>query len=186
VPQDVELFAGTVGENIARTAKPNPLDSDAIVRAAMRAGVHDMILALPSGYETLLGDSGEMLSGGQRQRISLARALYGDPKLLLLDEPNANLDSAGEDALEVVLKGLKADGMTVIAVTHRPSLVSLADHLMEMRDGEVQRFGPPAPRSPGASNVSPDLSAALALPEHRSALMPADRRTAMQLAKAMS
>ena len=84
VPQDVELFAGTVGENIARTARPNPLDSDAIVRAAVRAGVHDMVLALPNGYETQLGDAGEMLSGGQRQRISLARALYGDPKLLLL------------------------------------------------------------------------------------------------------
>jgi ATP-binding cassette, subfamily C, bacterial EexD len=186
VPQDVELFSGTVGENIARTAKPHPLDSDAIVRAARRAGVHDMVLALPNGYETQLGDSGEMLSGGQRQRISLARALYGDPKLVLLDEPNANLDGAGETALESVLAGLKADGVTVIAVTHRPSLVSLADRLMEMRDGQVVGFGRPQNEAAKILEVPSEVPPELLFPEHRSALKPADRQTAMDLAKVMS
>ncbi len=141
VPQDVELFAGTVAENIARSATPLPLDSDAIVRAARRAGVHEMILALPEGYETQIGEAGETLSGGQRQRISMARALYGDPKVLLLDEPNANLDSDGEAMLDTVIQQIKADGVTILAVTHRPSLVSLADRVLMMRAGQVEQFG---------------------------------------------
>jgi ATP-binding cassette subfamily C exporter for protease/lipase len=143
VPQDVELFAGSVAENIARTAKPLPLNSAAIVRAAQRAGVHEMVLGLPQGYETLIGDSGELLSGGQRQRIALARALYGEPALLLLDEPNASLDTEGEAALDRVMRQLKADGVTIIAVTHRPSLIALADRILHLRDGQVEQFGPP-------------------------------------------
>jgi ATP-binding cassette subfamily C protein EexD len=143
VPQDVELFAGSVAENIARTAKPLPLDSAAIVRAAQRAGVHEIVLGLPQGYETLIGDSGELLSGGQRQRIALARALYGEPALLLLDEPNASLDTEGEAALDRVMRQLKADGVTVIAVTHRPSLIALADRILRLKDGQVEQFGPP-------------------------------------------
>ncbi|GAB2891620.1 type I secretion system permease/ATPase [Paraburkholderia jirisanensis] len=143
VPQDVELFAGTVAENIARSAKPLPLDSAAIVRAAQRAAVHRMILDLPDGYETLIGDAGELLSGGQRQRIALARALYGAPAVLLLDEPNASLDTEGETALDEVLRQLKADGVTIIAVTHRPSLIELADRLLRLRAGQMEQFGPP-------------------------------------------
>jgi ATP-binding cassette subfamily C exporter for protease/lipase len=143
VPQDVELFAGSVAENIARTAKPLPLNSAAIVRAAQRAGVHEMVLGLPQGYETLIGESGELLSGGQRQRIALARALYGEPALLLLDEPNASLDTEGEAALDRVMRQLKADGVTIIAVTHRPSLIALADRILHLRDGQVEQFGPP-------------------------------------------
>jgi ATP-binding cassette subfamily C exporter for protease/lipase len=146
VPQDIELFAGTVAENIARTAKPLPLDSAAIVRAAQRAAVHEMILNLPDGYETLIGDAGELLSGGQRQRIALARALYGEPAVLLLDEPNASLDTEGETALDRVLRQLKADGVTIIAVTHRPSLIELADRVLRLKDGQVEQFGlPPVP-----------------------------------------
>ncbi|MEX3814857.1 type I secretion system permease/ATPase [Paraburkholderia sp. BR13439] len=141
VPQDVELFAGTVAENIGRTARPLQLDSDSIVRAAKRAGAHEMILGLPNGYDTQIGESGETLSGGQRQRISLARALYGDPKLLLLDEPNANLDSDGEETLDAALRQIRADGVTVIAVTHRPALMAIADRVLMMRSGQVERFG---------------------------------------------
>ncbi|MGF6659717.1 ABC-type protease/lipase transport system fused ATPase/permease subunit [Paraburkholderia atlantica] len=100
-----------------------------------------MILGLPNGYDTQIGESGETLSGGQRQRISLARALYGDPKLLLLDEPNANLDSDGEEALDAALRQIRADGVTVIAVTHRPALMAIADRVLMMRSGQVERFG---------------------------------------------
>ncbi|WP_175740066.1 type I secretion system permease/ATPase [Burkholderia ambifaria] len=141
VPQDVELFPGTVAENIARTAKPLQLDSAAIVRAAQRAGVHEMILNLPDGYETLIGDAGERLSGGQR--LALARALYGEPAVLLLDEPNASLDALGEAALDRVLRALKADGMTIIAVTHRPSLLALADRVLRLRDGRMEQLEMP-------------------------------------------
>jgi ATP-binding cassette subfamily C exporter for protease/lipase len=143
VPQDVELFAGTVAENIARTAKPLPLDSAAIVRAALRAEVHAMILSLPEGYETLIGDAGELLSGGQRQRIALARALYGEPAVLLLDEPNASLDTQGEVALDRVLRQLKTDGITIVAVTHRPTLLTLADRILRLRDGQIEQLEAP-------------------------------------------
>jgi PrtD family type I secretion system ABC transporter len=154
VPQDIELLAGTVAENIARTAKPLPLDSAAIVRAAQRAGVHEMILALPQGYETPIGDAGELLSGGQRQRIALARALHGDIVVLLLDEPNASLDTDGEAALDRVLRQLKADGVTIIAVTHRPSLIELADRMLRLKDGQIEQFGPPPGPSAGLSQAS--------------------------------
>ncbi|WP_414447714.1 type I secretion system permease/ATPase [Burkholderia sp. 22PA0099] len=173
VPQDVELFAGTVAENIARTAKPLPLDSAAIVRAAQRAEVHDMILNLPDGYETPIGDAGERLSGGQRQRIALARALYGEPAVLLLDEPNASLDTRGEAALERVLRRLKADGMTLIAVTHRPSLLALADRILRLKDGQMEQVDTPsrpekvdsgsrpgAGQTDDASGVPPDIDLA--------------------------
>lgn len=155
VPQDVELFAGTVAENIARThslsvqeskSQSGPdtatLDSAAILRAAQRAHVHDMILQLPEGYETEIGESGEILSGGQCQRIALARALYGDLRLVILDEPNANLDVAGEKLLRTTLLTLKKEGVTVIAVTHRASMIDVADKLLLLREGRVERFGP--------------------------------------------
>ncbi|MDB5764749.1 MAG: type secretion system ATPase [Herminiimonas sp.] len=137
VPQDVELFAGTVAENIARLGK---VDSEMVVRAARRAGVHELILALPDGYDTVIDTTGVMLSPGQRQRIALARALYGDPRLLVLDEPNSNLDGAGELALGEALKALKGQ-VTVIAVTHRSTLVQHMDKMLVLEAGRVQQYG---------------------------------------------
>jgi PrtD family type I secretion system ABC transporter len=141
VPQDVELFSGSVAGNIARNPNPAGNDAPAVVLAAQRAGVHEMILKLPSGYETSIGDSGEALSGGQRQAIALARALYGDPRLVLLDEPNANLDADGERQLNAALLRLKRDGVTVAVVTHRQAVLSIADRVMMMRSGQIECFG---------------------------------------------
>lgn len=139
LPQDVALFAGTVGENIARMGDADP---EKIVKAARLAHVHEMILRLPQGYETRLDNGAVQLSGGQRQRLGLARALYGDPKLLVLDEPNSNLDSEGDAALLAALAAVKQQGCTVITVGHRPSMLEHADLLMYLRDGMVQSFGP--------------------------------------------
>lgn len=141
LPQDVELFEGTVAENIARFGQ---LDSEAIVLAATQAGVHDMILRLPASYETPIGSGGCALSGGQRQRIGLARALYGNPAVVVLDEPNSNLDEAGEAALVSAIRQLKSDGKTVVVITHRTSVLTAIDLLLVLRDGQVQGFGPPA------------------------------------------
>ena len=141
LPQDVELFDGTVAENIARFGT---LDSEAIVQAATLAGVHDMILRLPQGYDTPIGNAGCALSGGQRQRIALARALSGDPSVVVLDEPNSNLDDVGEAALIAAIAQLKADGRTVVLITHRTSVLSVIDRLLVLRDGQVHAWGPPA------------------------------------------
>jgi PrtD family type I secretion system ABC transporter len=140
VPQDVELFAGSVADNIARLGE---VDADKVVQAAQRAGVHELILALPEGYDTVIDTLGVMLSPGQRQRIALARALYGDPKLLVLDEPNSNLDGAGELALAEALKALRGQ-VTVIVVTHRSTLVQHMDKLLVLEAGRVQQYGPVA------------------------------------------
>jgi PrtD family type I secretion system ABC transporter len=139
VSQNIELFAGTIAENIARF---KTTDSLAIVTAARLAGVHEMILALPKGYETVLAATGAPLSGGQRQRIALARAVFGDPKLIVLDEPNSNLDGEGEAALHAMLVALKARGTTVLMIAHRPSILASLDKVLVLRGGAVSDFGP--------------------------------------------
>jgi ATP-binding cassette subfamily C exporter for protease/lipase len=158
LPQELELFEGTIAENIARFGE---LDSRKIVGAAQRAGVHDMILGLSQGYETMLGAGGASLSGGQRQQIALARAVYGDPVLVVLDEPNSNLDSAGEQALAGAIQRMTESGTTVVLVSHRTNILRQANHLLMLRDGAAafvedwQELGKiaamPPRRSAGAS-----------------------------------
>ncbi|AZL73500.1 type I secretion system permease/ATPase [Pseudomonas oryziphila] len=138
LPQDVELFEGSIADNIARFGE---VDSDAVIRAAKISGVHEMILRLPQGYDTRLGNDGSPLSGGQKQRIALARALYGEPSLIVLDEPNANLDDLGEKALVDAMAELKARGATVILVSHRPNVLCAVDKVLMLRDGTVQMLG---------------------------------------------
>jgi ABC-type protease/lipase transport system fused ATPase/permease subunit len=137
VPQDVELFAGSVAENIARLGE---VDAEQVVRAAQRAGVHEMILALPDGYDTAIEPASALLSPGQRQRIALARALYGEPRLLILDEPNSNLDGAGEAALAEALRALQGR-VTVIVVTHRTTLIQHVDKMLVLEAGRAKHFG---------------------------------------------
>jgi PrtD family type I secretion system ABC transporter len=139
LPQDVELFAGTVAQNISRfDPDPNPED---VIAAARAAGVHELILRLADGYETQIGEGGMVLSAGQRQRIALARALYGDPFLVVLDEPNANLDVAGDQALTRAILGIRARGGIVIIVAHRPLALQGVNHVLVMIDGKAERFG---------------------------------------------
>lgn len=139
LPQDIELFNGSVAENIARF---NDVDSEQVIAAAKLAGVHEMILHLPKGYDTYLGAGGFGLSGGQKQRIGLARAVYGMPALIVLDEPNSNLDDQGEAALVSALLSLKSAKSTVVLITHRPSIVASVDKLLLLKDGIPQLFGP--------------------------------------------
>jgi ATP-binding cassette subfamily C exporter for protease/lipase len=139
LPQDIELFEGTIAENIGRFGE---VVSEKVIAAAKTTGLHEMILRLPKGYDTPIGEAGHLLSGGQRQRIGLARAVYGDPVLVVLDEPNANLDEVGETALVRTVNALKEKGRTVFLITHRPGVLAVADRVMVLRDGQVQRDGP--------------------------------------------
>jgi ATP-binding cassette subfamily C exporter for protease/lipase len=141
LPQDVELLEGSIAENIARFGEVDP---DLVIEAAQSAGLHEMILRFPKGYDTSIGEAGNLLSGGQRQRIGLARAVYGNPVLIVLDEPNANLDDAGEAALYKTVQLLKAKGTTVFLITHRPGAVAVADRILMLRGGQVQADGPRA------------------------------------------
>ena len=139
LPQDVELFDGTLAENIARFGEVEPAKVQA---AAAAVGLHDFIMGLPQGYDSPAGREGAMLSGGQRQRVGLARAIYGDPVFVVLDEPNSSLDEAGDAALADAIKQLKARGTTFIVMTHRTSILAVADKMLVLRDGQVQVFGP--------------------------------------------
>ena len=139
LPQDIELFEGSIAENIARFGEVDP---DKVIAAARSAGLHEMILRFPKGYDTSIGEAGNLLSGGQRQRVGLARAVYGDPVLVVLDEPNANLDDVGEAALVRTVQDLKARGCTVFLITHRPGVLGVADRLLILQDGKVQADGP--------------------------------------------
>jgi len=140
LPQDVELLAGTVAQNIGRFLMPQ--DANAVIAAANAAGVHDMIVGLPEGYETQVGESGTALSAGQAQRVALARALYDDPFLVVLDEPNSNLDAEGDEALSRAIMSVRARGGIVVVVAHRPSAIAGVDLLLMMNQGRVAAFGP--------------------------------------------
>ncbi|WP_333473632.1 type I secretion system permease/ATPase [Limnohabitans radicicola] len=139
LPQDIELFDGTIAENIARIGEVDPVK---VISAAEAAGLHQMILRFPNGYDTRVGQGGSFLSGGQRQRIGLARALYGDPSLVVLDEPNANLDDEGENALLKAVQLMKDQGKTVVLISHRPGVIQVADRLVLLQDGKLVASGP--------------------------------------------
>jgi ATP-binding cassette subfamily C exporter for protease/lipase len=139
LPQTVELFDGTIAENISRFGTP---DTEKVRDACRMVGLEGFIETLPQGYDTLIGDDGSFLSGGQRQRIALARAVYGTPKFVVLDEPNSSLDESGDVALVAALRHLKSAGTTVIVVTHRLQLLEAIDYLLILVDGQIRQFGP--------------------------------------------
>jgi ATP-binding cassette, subfamily C, bacterial exporter for protease/lipase len=139
VPQEIEFFEGTVAENIARLGE---IDPEMVVKVATLLGMHEVILGFPKGYDTVLGETGFALSGGQRQRLAICRAIYGMPKYIVMDEPNANLDEVGESALVHAINFLKSQGSSIIITTHRPRLVGAADNLLVLRNGTQVGFGP--------------------------------------------
>lgn len=164
LPQDIELFEGTLAENIARFGE---VDMAKVEAAARLVGLHETILALPAGYDSRIGEEGAFLSGGQRQRVGLARAIYGNPRFVVLDEPNSNLDEAGDAALLATLQHLKAQGTTLVVVSHRTSVLPVADAMLVLRDGQAVAFGPrdevlaaltqprpPVQATPGAAAVA--------------------------------
>ncbi|MBX3639701.1 MAG: type I secretion system permease/ATPase [Nitrosomonas sp.] len=172
LPQDIELFSGTVSENIARFGE---VDAEKVILAAQRAGVHQMILNMPAGYDTKLGDGGAGLSGGQKQRIGLARAMYDDPAFIVLDEPNSNLDDVGEQALLHALIDLRKRHKTIVLITHRSSVISVTDKLLVLQEGVARLFGPtktvlaelkkpqqqtiqPAQQKPASTTAQPQLT----------------------------
>ena len=139
LPQTVGLFPGTIRENIARFTKASDQE---VITAATRANVHDMIMALPDGYETQVDEGGSGLSGGQRQRIGLARAMFGSPRLLVLDEPNAHLDTDGEEALSSALATLRSEGSTIVLIAHRLNPIAHVDRVLVLNKGALQLDGP--------------------------------------------
>jgi ATP-binding cassette subfamily C exporter for protease/lipase len=153
LPQDVELFGGTIAENVARFGKINP---GLVIEACQQAGVHEMILRFPKGYDTQIGDGGGFLSGGQRQRIGLARAIYGNPRLVVLDEPNANLDEAGDRALLQVVMALKARGSTLVLISHRPQIMAALDCILVVEEGRVVRLDFPQRVGKAAGGMATD------------------------------
>jgi ABC-type protease/lipase transport system fused ATPase/permease subunit len=142
VPQTVQLLPGTIRDNISRMRDAADINDEQIIAAAKCAGVHDLILRLPKGYDTPIGEGGMMLSGGQRQRIALAMALFGIPKVVVLDEPNSNLDIEGETALLRAIAVLREARSTVVVITHKINLINVADNVLVLRDGAVEMFGP--------------------------------------------
>lgn len=139
LPQDIELFEGTISENIARFGE---IDPEKVIQSAKTAGVHEMILQLPDGYDTVIGSEGVNLSGGQRQRVGLARAIYGTPRLIILDEPNSNLDEVGERALAHAIAQLKTTGATIFIITHRTNILAQLDRLLVLSNGTIGLYGP--------------------------------------------
>ena len=157
LPQSVELFDGTIAQNIARFLPDQ--SSDYVIDAAREAGVHDLIVSLPDGYDTQIGREGGTLSAGQQQRIGLARALFGKPFLVVLDEPNSNLDQEGEQALNAAIASVRSRGAIVVVVAHRPSLLAQTSHILLIRGGRMDLFGPRdevLPRVMPPSRNSPD------------------------------
>lgn len=175
LPQDIELFAGTIAENIARF---DEVDSEKVIEAAKCAGVHDLILHMPKGYDTMLGDGGIGLSGGQKQRIGLARAMYGDPSLIVLDEPNSNLDDVGEQSLLAAIVDMRRRGKTIVLITHRTSIIGATSKLLLLRDGIGQAFGPTQEVLAAMTRAS-QQRVQPASPEEQARLVAADRREAM-------
>jgi len=169
LPQDIELFGGSIAENIARFGQ---IESDKVIEAAKLAGVHEMILRLPQGYDTLVGDRGAGLSGGQKQRIGLARALYGDPSFIVLDEPNSNLDETGEAALKQAIERLQAAGKTVVLITHRTSIIAATTKLLLLVEGQLRMYGPTAhvlaalQNAPAQTAAAQPAAAGPTQPEH--------------------
>ncbi len=166
VPQDVELFNGTVAQNIARFE--DPPDADAVIAAAQAASVHDLIINLADGYETMVGEQGSALSAGQAQRIALARALYRDPFLVVLDEPNSNLDAEGDEALTRAIFGLRARGGIAVVVAHRPSAIAGVDYILIMGKGRQQQFGPKEEILTRVTQQPPSARALKVVPERGS------------------
>jgi ATP-binding cassette, subfamily C, bacterial exporter for protease/lipase len=151
LPQDIELFEGTIAENIARFEDDQ---EQLVIEAAKRTGIHEMVLHMARGYDTPMGEAGNTLSGGQKQRIGLARAIIGDPLVVVLDEPNANLDDAGEAALVRTVADLKSRGRTVFMIVHQPQLLRVADQLLVLNDGQVVQFGPITVEAPAPKETS--------------------------------
>ncbi|WP_338803808.1 type I secretion system permease/ATPase [Xenorhabdus griffiniae] len=156
LPQDIELFGGTIAENIARF---NDVEPEKVIEAAKKAGVHELVLNLEQGYDTVIGAGGMGLSGGQKQRIGLARALYGNPSLVVLDEPNSNLDDIGEKALSHAIAQLREQGKTVVVITHRPSLLSQTTKILLLVQGKMKMFGPSQQVMAALSQSSSQLKA---------------------------
>lgn len=174
LPQDIELFTGTIAENIARFGK---MDSEKVIEAAQRAGMHELILRFPQGYDTMLMDGATSLSGGQRQRIGLARALYDDPSVIVLDEPNSNLDELGEQALAATIRDLKARGKTVVLITHRLSALAVVDKIMLLHEGQLKAYGP-RDQVLAALSGARQTAAAPQAPQNQAALAPSSSTVA--------